>query len=165
MVESNTTKYVLFDLINSIVQGEDWRGERRADANACRRWTEGGGEHLNSPPLVTIFIVTIRFCWSSPTSRICRMQWTPQRSRTSWAFTAWETETGTFRWDSVSSKTEVVTLSHSGNLCDLWRRPLRRSWLAEQPAQERRSLNSSPRPSLDIDRIYTFKGLLLYLGI
>ena len=37
MVESNTTKYVLFDLINSIDQGEDWRGERRADANACRR--------------------------------------------------------------------------------------------------------------------------------
>ena len=96
----------MIDLIVVNSQGESRRSKRRADENACRGWTEGGGEHFYSLFCLWTIVFTIslilRFCWSSPTSRICQMQWTRLRSRISLAFTAWETETGTFRWNEYS---------------------------------------------------------------
>ena len=142
-------------------QGKSRRGTRRADEDARRGRAEGGGEHQDAPPLVQHQppYSDFRCCWSSPTSRTCRMQWTLPRSLTSWVCTAWGTETGTFRWDWDSTQVSGGHLCLiSGHLCHLWRRSLRGARLAEQPAQERRPLSSpsSSRPSLDIDhRIYT----------
>ena len=142
-------------------QGKSRRGTRRADEDARRGRAEGGGEPQDSAPLVQHQppYYDFRCCWSSPTSRTCRMQWTPPRSLTSWVCTAWGTETGTFRWYWDSTRVPGGHLCLiSGHLRHLRRRSLRGARLAEQPAQERRPLSSpsSSRPSLDIDhRIYT----------